>query len=93
MAFYQYKAVTAEGRVVEGTLEAADEKTVLARLAEQGQMPIRVSSNEEKGLLGKEFNWPWQKKRVSQSDLLVYPGDGGVGRGRTAFGQESLDSW
>ncbi len=36
MAFFRYKAVTPEGKVVEGTLEAADQETVLARLQEQG---------------------------------------------------------
>ncbi len=72
MAFYQYKAVTAEGRVIEGTLEAADEKTVVTRLQEQGQLPIRVYSEEDRGWWGHDFNWPWQKKRVSQADLLVF---------------------
>lgn len=72
MPFFEYKAVTAEGRVVEGTLEAADQRTAISRLEEQGQMPIRVSGEGESGLLGREFQWPWQRKRVARRDLLVF---------------------
>ena len=55
MPFFQFKAVTPEGKVVEGTLEAADEKSAISRLEDQGQMPIRLSSEEISGLLGREF--------------------------------------
>ena len=72
MPFFQFKAVTPEGKVVEGTLEAADEKSANFRLEEQGQMPIRISSEEASGLLGREFRLPWERKRVSQHDLLVF---------------------
>ncbi len=72
MPFFQFKAVTPEGKVVEGTLEAADEKSASFRLEEQGQMPIRISSEEVAGLLGRELRMPWERKRVSQHDLLVF---------------------
>ncbi|MCH6569664.1 MAG: type II secretion system F family protein [Acidobacteria bacterium] len=73
MAFFRYKAVTPEGKVVEGTLEAADQETVLARLQEQGQLPIKVFSGEETGgLLSREIRLPWQRKKVPQKDLLIF---------------------
>ena len=73
MAFFRYKAVTPEGKVVEGTLEAVDQETVLARLQEQGQLPIKVSSSEETGgLLSREIRLPWQRKKVPQRDLLIF---------------------
>ena len=72
MALFHYKAVTAEGKVVEGALEAADERTVLSRLEEQGQLPIKVLSGEEGGLLGREIRFPWQRKKVPQKDLLIF---------------------
>ena len=73
MAFFRYKAVSPEGKVVEGTLEAVDQETVLARLQEQGQLPIKVFSGEGSGgLLNREIQLPWQKKRVSQRDLLIF---------------------
>ncbi|UCF37271.1 MAG: type II secretion system F family protein [Acidobacteriota bacterium] len=72
MPFFQYKAVTPDGRVTEGTLEASDKSVAIARLEEQGQMPIKVSAEGEAGLFGSEFKLPWQRKRVPQSDLLLY---------------------
>ena len=72
MPYFQYKAVAPDGRVVEGTLEAPDERVALARLEEQGQLPIKVFTGEEGGLLGKEFKLPWQRKRVPSSELLIF---------------------
>ena len=73
MAFFRYKAVSPEGKVVEGTLEAVDQETVLARLQEQGQLPIKVFPGEGTGgLLSREIQLPWQKKKVPQRDLLIF---------------------
>ena len=73
MAFFQYKAVTPDGKVVEGTLEAVDQEAALTRLQEQGQLPIKVFSSEEKGgLLSREIRLPWQRKKVPQRDLLIF---------------------
>ena len=73
MAFFRYKAVTPEGKVVEGTLEAVDQETVLARLQEQGQLPIKVFPGEDTGgVLSREIRLPWQRKRVPQKDLLIF---------------------
>ena len=73
MAFFRYKAVTPEGKVVEGTLEASDHAAVLARLQEQGQLPIKVFSGEDTGgLLSREIRLPWQRKKVPQKDLLIF---------------------
>ena len=72
MPFFQFKAVAPDGNVIKGTLEARDEKSAFSRLEEQGQMPIRLSAAEASGWLGKEFQLPWERKRVSQKDLLVF---------------------
>jgi len=72
MPLFKYKAVTAEGRVTEGTLEAADQNTALSKIQELGQLPIKVTSSEEKGILGAEFALPWKRKRVRRADLLVF---------------------
>ena len=73
MAFFRYKAVTPEGKVVEGTLEAVDQETVLARLQEQGQLPIKVFPGEDPGgVLSREIRLPWQRKKVPQKDLLIF---------------------
>ncbi len=73
MAFFEYKAVTPEGKVIEGTLEAADEQTVMTRLEEQGQLPIRVHIAGEAGPLGGLLGGlTSRRKRVPRADLLVF---------------------
>ena len=72
MPFFQYKAVTADGRIAEGTLEAVDRKIAIARLEEQGQLPIKVFSPDEEGLFGSELKLPWKRKRVPRNDLLIF---------------------
>ena len=72
MPLFKYKSVTAEGRVTEGTLEAADQKTALAKIQEQGQLPIKVISSEDKGFFSSELTLPWKRKRVRRADLLVF---------------------
>ena len=73
MAFFRYKAVTPEGKVVEGTLEAIDQATVLDRLQEQGQLPIKVFPGEDTGgVLSREIRLPWKRKKVPQKDLLIF---------------------
>lgn len=72
MPFFQYKAVAPDGRVIEGTLEAADRSIAISRLEEQGQLPIKVFSKEEMGIFGSEIQLPWRRKRVSRNDLLLF---------------------
>ncbi|MEE8349942.1 MAG: type II secretion system F family protein [Acidobacteriota bacterium] len=72
MAFFRYKAVTPDGKMVEGTLEAVDQQTVVDRLQEQGQLPVKVSSGEDSGMLSRQIELPWKRKRVSQAELLIF---------------------
>lgn len=72
MAYFQYKAVTPEGKMVEGTLEAADERAVRVRLEEQGQLAINVFSGEGGGVFGRELKLPWKRKKIAQQDLLIF---------------------
>lgn len=72
MPLFKFKAVTPEGRMTEGTLEAVDQNAAFAKLQEQGQLPIKVVSSEERGILGAEFILPWKRKRVRRADLLVF---------------------
>ena len=72
MAFFRYKAVTPAGKMVEGSLEAVDQQSVVDRLQTQGQLPVKVFSGEETGFLSRQFERPWKKKRVSQAELLIF---------------------
>lgn len=72
MAGYAYKAASAEGKLVEGTMEAADAVTVSLRLQEMGLLPIRVGAAAQKSVFTREIGWPWKSKKVRQKDLLVF---------------------
>ena len=48
MAIYQYKAKTAEGKTVKGSIEAPDENGFYARLKEQNYYVISWSEAEKK---------------------------------------------
>ena len=51
MPWYSYKAVTTEGEVIEGELEAHDRRAVIERLRSQGHVPIRAEERQGGGLL------------------------------------------
>lgn len=72
MPFFQYRAVSPDGRISVGTLEAADKSIAIARLEEQGQLPIKVFSPDEEGLFGLELQMPWRRKRVPRNELLLF---------------------
>ncbi len=72
MAEFSYRAVTTDGKVVEGTMEAADNGTVALRLQEMGLLPVRVGAAAKKTLLTREIPWPWKRKKVRRKDLLVF---------------------
>ena len=42
MAWFSYKAVTTDGEVIEGELEALDRRAAIERLRSQGHVPIRA---------------------------------------------------
>ncbi|MDO5505304.1 MAG: type II secretion system F family protein [Pseudoxanthomonas suwonensis] len=42
MPLYQFKAVNAQGELVDGEMEAANEREVALRLQQQGQMPVEA---------------------------------------------------
>ncbi len=47
MAVYTYKATTTEGAIVEGVVEALDEKTAIEKIRDSGFIPLRISVPEE----------------------------------------------
>ena len=49
MALFTYKAVTAEGEVIEGELEALDQRSAIERLRSQGHVPIRAEERRGGG--------------------------------------------
>ncbi len=65
MATFSYRATTMEGAIVEGVVEAADEKTAVEKLRNTGVIPLKVSSPREGGKLGFSL-------RPHKGDLLIF---------------------
>lgn len=53
MPLYRYKALNARGEVLEAQMEAASEAEVVARLQEQGHLPMEARLASEGGGLGR----------------------------------------
>jgi general secretion pathway protein F len=78
LAHFQYRAADPEGKVVEGTIEAAEAGLVVARLQDRGLIPIRVGAAtgdaKAKAAAGSRLSLPSVPslgRRVGQKDLLV----------------------
>lgn len=65
MAVYAYRATTREGAIVEGFVEAVDEKTAVERLRNTGVIPLRIIPPKE-SIKGKYFT------RTSRADILTF---------------------
>lgn len=73
MPAYNYKASTLEGKMVAGTMEAADDGTVSLKLQEMGLIPVSIgTSDPRRSLLTREFELPWNRKKIRRKDLLVF---------------------
>lgn len=72
MPSYTYKASTMDGKIIEGTMEAADDGTVSLKLQEMGLLPVRIGSTDYKGFFTREIEWPWKRKKIRRKDLLVF---------------------
>ena len=72
MPAFTYRATTHEGKVVEGSMEAADGGAVSAKLHDMGLLPMQVGMSAGKSILEKEIEWPWKRTKVRRKDLLVF---------------------
>jgi general secretion pathway protein F len=65
VGIFSYKATTADGAIVEGVIEAADERDVAERLKNSGIIPLSIASPKE-GLV-KRF-----VRKSSRGDILTF---------------------
>jgi general secretion pathway protein F len=72
MTAYSYRASTAEGKIVEGMMDASDDGTVSLKLQEMGLIPVRIGLESRQTILKREIEWPWKRKKVRRKDLLVF---------------------
>jgi general secretion pathway protein F len=78
LAQFQYRAVDPQGKVVEGTIEAAEVPAVVARLHDRGLIPINIGASADGGRAkprAARVTLPslptFGRGRVRQRDLLV----------------------
>ncbi|MDR0310622.1 MAG: type II secretion system F family protein, partial [Acidobacteriota bacterium] len=72
MPSYSYRAITMEGKVIESSIEAADEGTVSAKLQEMGLLPVHIGTTGRESVFKREIEWPWKSKKVQTKDLLIF---------------------
>ncbi|MFP6610246.1 MAG: type II secretion system F family protein [Deltaproteobacteria bacterium] len=76
MSSYAYRASTAEGRVLEGVMDASDEASVVANLRRQGYVPLLVETSAEAAVKRKrsfELGLPeFLVARVPSKDLTLF---------------------
>ena len=65
MSIFSYRATTIEGAIVEGVIEAVDERSAIERLKNTGFIPLNVAAPKEG--IGKKFSL-----RSSRADLLTF---------------------
>jgi general secretion pathway protein F len=65
MAIFSYRASTMEGTIVEGAIEAVDEKSAIERLKSTGVIPLKIAAPEEG--IGKRITL-----RSSKGNLLTF---------------------
>lgn len=75
MPLYRYKAVNAEGEIVEGEMEARGQEAVIERLQTLGHMPIRAHEIKEPGAGGARSSLSTllaRSSRISQRDVGTF---------------------
>jgi len=75
MAQFQYRATDYTGKIVEGSMEAGEERSVVARLQERGLIPIRIGAG---GAVAPPARVPISlptiggRKKVRNKDVLIF---------------------
>jgi len=75
MPQFHYQATTPQGKIIEGVMEAGEERTVVARLHEQGYLPLRIGhpgqARSRTSLTQLSLPAISFRGKVKQRDLLV----------------------
>lgn len=75
MPQFHYQATTPQGKLIEGVMEAGEERTVVARLHEQGYLPLQIGqpgqARTKTALSQLSLPEISLRGRVKQRDLLV----------------------
>lgn len=72
MPLFHYRAADATGNVIQGSLEAREERLVVQHLHQGGLIPIRISPEEERARGWREA-LPWGRgRRVPASEMVLF---------------------
>ncbi|MFZ5453099.1 MAG: type II secretion system F family protein [Thermodesulfobacteriota bacterium] len=72
MPVYHYRASDPGGNIIQGTLEAREERLVVLHLQQGGLIPLRISPEEAKPG-GWQFSLSWRRtRRVPQSEVVHF---------------------
>ena len=71
MALFRYKALSSAGEALAGTMEAARSEDVVARLQEQGHLPLEVGTSLDEGA-GAGFAALFRKKAMDEAGVLQF---------------------
>lgn len=73
MAQFQYRATDVQGKIVEGSMEAGEERSVVQRLQERGLIPIRIGSGSTSVRPTRVLSLPsFGRNTVRTKDLLIF---------------------
>ncbi|MFP6662816.1 MAG: type II secretion system inner membrane protein GspF [Deltaproteobacteria bacterium] len=74
MAQFQYRATDGDGKVLEGTIDAADRSAAASRLQDRGLLPltVEVPGPERSGLASISLPTLNFRRGVKQGDLLIF---------------------
>lgn len=71
MPLFHYRASDPQGNLIQGTLEAREERLVVSHLQQGGLIPIRISLEDQDQDWSKRFWAPW-RRRVSLKDVQLF---------------------
>ena len=71
MPRFLYKAVSADGEIIEGELDAADRQAVVDRLHAQGHTPIRAEPSAPAAARRRALPRLFQARRITRRDLVL----------------------
>jgi type II secretory pathway component PulF len=72
MPQFHYQATTPQGKIIEGVMEAGEERTVVARLHDQGYyLAVGLPGQTRSKLHLHDFRQPLVRGKIRQRDLLV----------------------
>ncbi len=72
MALFFYKASDGSGKIIEGSMEAPDESSVVAKLRSSGHIPVKIGTTSAPKTFSLNIKIPTSFTLISGKDLLAF---------------------